>query len=226
MDPLQHLYHKLNAERTFQSLRHQQATPPLTGPPPYTTGPEEEMDFDSDSDDTDPNEERPSPIRLTINAAHSIHGSNNLVPITPNPLTDATRLSTVLLSALHQLQTATSDETLDISSAAELNAQARPIKRARAPKKTMRVAVVINCGITVIGDRNVIGNIALKPKSPSPSQSVAVPMSCSSPPPSVAGKGTKRKLPVSDQEDKGEVETEAGGERVWKKECLAVDEEE
>ncbi|KAK4560441.1 hypothetical protein LTR86_005637 [Recurvomyces mirabilis] len=149
MDPLQHLSQKLSAERTYQSLRQQQPTPPTTAPPPYT--PSERNDVDTDTDSDDEGEPTPSspPVKLTINAAHRIQGSNNLVPTSPTPLADATKFSAVLLAAVQQLNAA----------AAAAEASTGTARRA------LNVDLTINCGITVIGDRNVVGNVGLKAKS-------------------------------------------------------------
>ncbi|KAK4547384.1 hypothetical protein LTR36_001040 [Oleoguttula mirabilis] len=140
MDPIEQLCHKINTERTYQSLR-QQPTPPETAPPPYTPS-----DDDSDSDDDD-EPDTSSPLKLTINAAHSIQGSNNLVPTSPTPLADATKFSTILLAAVKQLNSV-ADNAGDGKS-----------------RRAVKIDLTINCGITVIGDRNVIGNVGLKPKS-------------------------------------------------------------
>lgn len=153
MDPISQLCQRLNAERTHQSLR-QQPTPPDSAPPPYTPS-----DADSDSDDENDDDEpsSSSPLKLTINAAHSIQGNNNLVPTSPTPLADATNFSTILLAAVKQLNNAAAN-------GAEAQVQ-----------RSLKVELTINCGITVIGDRNVIGNVGLKPRSSGQAAPGAVP---------------------------------------------------
>lgn len=146
MHPLEQLCQKLNAERTYQSTRERQP-PPETAPPPYT-----QSDTDSDSDDDE--DEASSPMRLTINAAHSIQGHNNLVPTSPTPLADATKFSALLLAAVKQL-----NSVAGVAS--------------ETTRRSLKVDLTINCGIMVIGDRNVVGNVGLKPKSPA--QAVAGP---------------------------------------------------
>ncbi|KAK5132924.1 hypothetical protein LTR08_008371 [Meristemomyces frigidus] len=147
MDPITQLCMKLDAERTHQSLR-QQPTPEETAPPP----PYSPSDADSDSDDEDDETDSSSPIKLTINAAHSIQGSNNLVPTSPTPLADATKFSTILLAAVKQLnQAGVSNNASD-----------------GKPRRALKIDLTINCGITVVGDRNVIGNVGLKPKASVP----------------------------------------------------------
>ncbi|KAK3672666.1 hypothetical protein LTR78_007478 [Recurvomyces mirabilis] len=148
MDPLQHISQKLSAERTYQSLRQQQPTPPTTAPPPYTPSESNDADTDTDSEDEDEAARSPSPVKLTINAAHRIQGSNNLVPTSPTPLADATKFSAVLLAAMQQLNAAAAAET-----------------STGTARRALKVDLTINCGITVIGDRNVVGNVGLKAKS-------------------------------------------------------------
>ncbi|KAI7523232.1 hypothetical protein KC331_g18793, partial [Hortaea werneckii] len=92
-----------------------------------------------------------------LNAAHNIQGSNNLVPTSPSPLADATRFTTLLLAAVKQLNSAASDPLS--SSASRIFPAAK-----RAPP--LNVDLTINCGITIVGDRNVVGNVSLKPKAP------------------------------------------------------------
>ncbi|KAH9838954.1 hypothetical protein Tdes44962_MAKER08117 [Teratosphaeria destructans] len=157
---------KMATEQTPHPLRHiqpppppQQQTTPETAPPPYTAfshaqTPGEDGEDDDDDDDPPDSEADPSdplPISLTINAAHTITGSNNLIPTTPSSpspttlLQDATRLSTLLLATLNQI-----------------NHHPSP-RRAKCP---LKLDLTIHCGLTVVGDRNVVGNVMLKPKGP------------------------------------------------------------
>ncbi|KAK3708920.1 hypothetical protein LTR37_011250 [Vermiconidia calcicola] len=141
MDPVTQMTNMVLAERTRRESQQQQ-TPPITPddaapPPPYT-----DSDSGSESDDE---VEPESPLSLTINAAHSIQGCNNLVPTSPTPLADATKFSTILLHAIKQLNNA---------------AEPSPSGRRR-----LKVDLTINCGITVVGHRNVIGSVGLKPKA-------------------------------------------------------------
>ncbi|KAK5722502.1 hypothetical protein LTR15_005733 [Elasticomyces elasticus] len=136
MDPVQHVCNKLNAERA----RWQKNDATNDAPPAYV---EADDDCESTEDTTDGEESGPpSPLKLTINAAHHIQGSNNLVPTSPSLLADTTRFSTLLLAAVSKLNEA-------------------------AEGRKLNVNLTINCGITVVGDRNVVGNVGLKPKSPS-----------------------------------------------------------
>ena len=140
MDTITHLTNKIMAERAHQPVVHQAID--TAPPPPYT---ESNSDTDDDSDDDDEEE----PMKLVINANHTVHGSNNLVPTSSSILADATKFSTILLSAVTQLNNAV----------AAANAQT-------GQPHCLRVDLTINCGIAVVGDRNVIGNIGLKPKAP------------------------------------------------------------
>ncbi|KAI6899506.1 hypothetical protein KC318_g19736, partial [Hortaea werneckii] len=92
-----------------------------------------------------------------LNAAHNIQGSNNLVPTSPSPLADATRFTTLLLAAVKQLNSAASEPVPPSS-------RIFPAAAKRAP--LLNVDLTINCGTTIVGDRNVVGNVSLKPKAP------------------------------------------------------------
>ncbi|KAI7523288.1 hypothetical protein KC331_g18755, partial [Hortaea werneckii] len=107
-----------------------------------------------------------------LNAAHNIQGSNNLVPTSPSPLADATRFTTLLLAAVKQLNAAATSDPLSSSSSRIFPAAKR------APPLT--VDLTINCGITIVGDRNVVGNVSLKPKAPA--QAFAGPAAAAHPP--------------------------------------------
>lgn len=106
-------------------------------PPPYTDA---DSDFEPDSEDS-----ADLPHKITINAGHTIHGSNNLVPITVSPATIATaaKMSAALLNAVAQLNNAAADGS----------------------SKRLRLDLTINCGVSVTGSRNVIGQFGLKPKT-------------------------------------------------------------
>ncbi len=140
MDPIAQLTQKLLVESARQPIQRQQQQPtPDTAPPPY------EDDSDSESDDVDSTTQS-SPLKVTINAAHQIQGNNNLVPTSPTALADAAKFSTILLHSLNAINNA----------AGQGAQQRRPVK----------LDLTINCGITVVGDRNVVGNVGLKQKSP------------------------------------------------------------
>lgn len=141
MDSITHLTQKILAERA----RQQQPTPPASeAPPPYSL--DDEMDSDSEE------EPAPLPVKLTINAAHTINGSNNLIPTSPAVLQDATKFSTLLLHAVNQINAA---NTLANSEAAQSSKMRRAI----------HVDLTINCGVTVAGDRNVIGHVGVRPRN-------------------------------------------------------------
>lgn len=140
MDPITHISQKILVERARQNS--QQRSPIEAAPPPYTSS-----DSGNDSDDEEEDDEPQSPLKLTINAPHSIQGSNNLVPTSPTPLADATKFSSLLLHAVNQMN--------NVANAPDMK-----------PRRNVKVELTINCGITVVGDRNVIGNVGLRPRPP------------------------------------------------------------
>jgi hypothetical protein len=123
-------------------------------PPPYT-------DADSDISPEDYNmfhnmAERPH--KLTINADTKVHGSGNLVPINNTSiLADASKFSALLLKAIAQL-----------NAAASANADADGV----TPR--LCVDLTINCGVSVVGSRNVVGNIGIKRKATVPAAGAEV----------------------------------------------------
>lgn len=113
-------------------------------PPPYT-------DADSDAEDYDHHQPQPQ-HKLTINADHKITGQGNLVSVNPSLLADATKFSAILLKTIAVLNAAAVSNN-------DGDGQTR---------RPLCVDLTINCGVHVIGSRNVVGNIALKRKAQIP----------------------------------------------------------
>jgi len=92
------------------------------------------------------------PHKITINADTKVHGSGNLVPINNTSiLADASKFSALLLKAIVQL-----------------NAVASANADADGSTPRLCVDLTINCGVSVVGSRNVVGNIGLKRKAGAP----------------------------------------------------------
>ena len=149
MSPITHITNKTMADRTRQpttttttsQIQDAEQAMDTSPPPPYT-------DADSDAGDYEPQQQQPH-HKLTINAEHKITGQGNLVPLNPSALADATKFSAILLKAIAQL-----------NSAASANGDGQT--------RQLCVDLTINCGVTVMGSRNVVGNIGLKRKAPVP----------------------------------------------------------
>lgn len=105
-------------------------------------------DVETSDDDEDGIEDDPSPVSVTLNAATSIRGMGNLIA-TP-ALNDATRFSALLLAAV---------QSLNAKAEAEANPNAAVLTTGDPGKvrPLLKVKLVLNCGIVVNGDRNVIG---------------------------------------------------------------------
>lgn len=97
---------------------------------------------DSDDDDEEEDDEDPSPITLTLNAGTFIKGNNNVVSASNLVLADATRFSALLSAAVQQLSTKIEEEAV-------LFGEGR--------RSGISVNLVINAGVTIMGDGNVIG---------------------------------------------------------------------
>lgn len=171
MEHITHMSQKMLIERARRNSQSRQTFE--TAPPPYSSS---ESSDDSDDDEED---ESQSPLKLTINAAHSIQGCNNLVPVSPTPLADASRFSTLLLHSINQMNNAISAEP-------------------STSRRKLKVDLTINCGITIVGDRNIIGNVGLRPR-PS-AQVVASP---AAPLASNAVVGAKRKVEEVSESPRG-----------------------
>ena len=128
MDQVIQIANRMIAQRTHNTTQIQA---PEVDPPPYAA---------SDASDSDDEEANEPATKITINAASSIRGNNNLVPTAPTLLADATQFSTLLLHAVNQ------------------------INNAAAASPGRPVELTINCGFTVIGDRNVVGAVGMRPK--------------------------------------------------------------
>lgn len=102
-------------------------------PPPAYSAEETLTDLEEEED-----EEDPSPVTLILNADTKVDGTGNMIA-TP-PLADATRLSTLLLAAVQSLNVARTSAT-----------------ESGSPTPMLQVNLTINCGITVVGDKNVVG---------------------------------------------------------------------
>lgn len=151
MSNLTHPNPKIMAERMRMPAGDGQQDTPIetataTGPPPpyadnhhhgmHNLGQDEEVECEGPT------------IDLTINAATQIHGHNNLVPQSQAQYQDASRITAVLMQALQQFH----ERTLG---AAQTEAQ-------HSTSGKMNISLTINCGTTIVGSRNVIGNFGVR----------------------------------------------------------------
>lgn len=148
MDP------KRPQKQTHRLFHLQQSTQLDTAPPPYTSSECIESSDEADEID-DADDEIDPPFKLSINNASHIQGNNNLIPTSPSPLVDATRFGTLLLAAVNQINNRAASEATVVAGGGKA-----------ARRRGLKVDLTINCGITVIGDRNVVGNIGIRPKAP------------------------------------------------------------
>jgi hypothetical protein len=107
--------------------------------------PEEEVEKEEEEDDTDTPE-------ITINASTQIRGSGNIVSIAQM---DSVRIANLITSMLNG-SPATKEEAPDTPSPAATPAQTSRTQ-VRGVKKWANVNITVNCGATIIGDRNIVG---------------------------------------------------------------------
>lgn len=143
-----------SCENTRSQLAGPPSPPPELAPPPYTDSrsfspPASDGADSCHEDDSDDHTARPvpKPMRVTINAAHQVQGSCNLLPINPTGAHDAARIGAALAHTLEQIQ------------------NSRHRGRSRRRESILHLDLTINCGITVVGHRNVIGPVTLKERS-------------------------------------------------------------
>lgn len=152
MDPrIAEILQKLIADGATQ-ITPGDAPPPYSLSGPSTTNPANNIAIDDEDEFSENDDDDPSPdVNFTINATHNIRGNNNIVPTAATTYSIASKLSDALVGSIERMH-----NPLDSLGS-------------RSSARRMKVSLTINCGITIIGDRNVVGNIphiGLKPKSP------------------------------------------------------------
>ncbi|GAB7350848.1 hypothetical protein MBLNU459_g1379t1 [Dothideomycetes sp. NU459] len=178
MDSLLHASRKILLERAASGNQTPTAQQTLdVSPPAYSDVcpdgyPKQPADYDcadSDSESDIDADEDPAPVTLTLNASTHVQGSGNLV--TTPALSDATRFCALLLAAVQKLNAAAETgvaassplpspsplTALSPLSAATTAGGAEAGQGSNRVRPTLRVQLVVNCGVTVTGDRNVIG---------------------------------------------------------------------
>ena len=174
MDSIPHALHKILIERAASAaLPTPNQSTDSTPPPPYSATAQSHPNlsdpydfYDSNVEDSEDSEDSdPSPVTLTLNTGPTITGSNNIISTLSSPLADATRFSALLLAAVQSLNAKAEEAAaVSVTSAAAASAteegSAHPSrKRALRP---LQVNLIINAGITVNGDRNVVGNAGIR----------------------------------------------------------------
>ncbi|KAL1306644.1 hypothetical protein AAFC00_005320 [Neodothiora populina] len=160
MDSLLHATRKIMIERArnLQSQTQAESDIPEVAPPAYS-----EVDEMRDSEDEI---DDPSPITLTLNAETNVQGQGNL--IASPALADATRFSALLLAAIQSLNAkaeaerqmlinATQNDSADSSAAGDGVTAGKAETNVKGFRPVLNVNLVINCGISVVGDKNVVG---------------------------------------------------------------------
>jgi hypothetical protein len=127
---------------------HPEYPTPDTAPPPYNHL-DSLSDAEEDSDDEDEEEDpvpttTPTPLKLKINARSQIKGSGNILPTSPSQMADANRFAALLVHTMNGIN--------------------RTANLGRGATGAVKLEVTIDCGITVIGDKNIIGPIRVNGK--------------------------------------------------------------
>lgn len=165
MDGLLHATRKILIERARATTQQDPDSIPDTAPPAYSaiapsTHPVAADPYDSEDDDDDDEDddstEDPSPVTVTLDATTSVQGQNNLVA-TGAALADATRFSALLLAAVQSLNARAEEEARLAALAPPASSAAGAGATPRAIRPILRVNLVLNCGINVVGDKNVVG---------------------------------------------------------------------
>jgi hypothetical protein len=113
-------------------------------------------------DEDDEEEEESAPrTNISIHAPTSIHGSNNIVTM---PMLDTTRLAGIIMTAINQKITAVGSQQNHFN-------------------------IHINCGINIVGERNIVGNLPMR-KYPMPGVPSTSTMAEVTPTPTVPNQAT------------------------------------
>lgn len=160
---------------------------------PPTAVAEEDLDSvdtasDSDceaEDDNTASSSAPSSPTLAVDAATVIHGSSNIIAVPP---VDGPRLTAILLSLLHgtlptQIQAQQQQQQQQQQAAAQSQGHRPPAVSAPLPhlpghlpgddggsrngNSKRPLSIRIDCGVRVVGDRNVIGGLTPPPRTSS-----------------------------------------------------------
>lgn len=108
--------------------------------------------YDEAVKDSDDEDEYIEPdVSLTIDAAQHIRGTGNLVPSGQVHVAQAVRFSTMLIN------TVCGTLKDQATSSASLN----PIER----RRPLQIKILVDCKISVVGDRNIVGAFAINHKS-------------------------------------------------------------
>ena len=108
---------------------------PTTTTPPPAYSRAASPSADSDTSDDAYVELRPPATTIRINAATTLHGSNNVVCTSPS--FDTARLVAVVSSALARSS----------------------VQMKEASRRSRNINIEVNCGVTIVGDRNVVGGL-------------------------------------------------------------------
>jgi hypothetical protein len=103
---------------------------------PYDPEEEEEKDDDEDTPE------------ITINAATQVRGNGNIISITQM---DSVRIANLITTMLYGGKVPEPGSPQRLPSMASLTAELKPARQ--YPK----INITVNCGATVIGDRNIVG---------------------------------------------------------------------
>jgi hypothetical protein len=107
--------------------------------------------YDPEEDDDVGNEEDDTP-EITINAATQIRGHGNIISIAQM---DSVRIANLIASMLNGEETKTSYACPPIPSSPSQERTTRT--EVRGIKKFPNINITVNCGATIIGDRNIVG---------------------------------------------------------------------
>lgn len=158
-----------SASQNSATSRRSEETDDMPAPPAYHTVvdphaplPNMRNPYDAVEDDEKDEDETPE---VTINAATQVRGNGNIISIAQM---DSVRIANLIAVMLHTTgsdvkegetpasastspHTSTSTSTHTLPSLASLTAPPKP------PLRYPKINITVNCGATVIGDRNIVG---------------------------------------------------------------------
>jgi hypothetical protein len=111
-----------------------------TAPIPNLRNPYEPEEEDEKDDDDTP--------EITINAATQVRGNGNIISITQM---DSVRIANLIATMLQEPKAPEPISSQTLPSLASLASEPKP------SRQYPRINITVNCGATVIGDRNIVG---------------------------------------------------------------------
>lgn len=144
---------------TRSNTRSDRNASTTTPPPAYANV---MINGEQDNDLSDCDAKQSAPIKIIVNARHAIKGHQNVVSPPQLLAADFAKFAAVLTNAVQRSTDDNADMANDSASSRCSAYQSNDIGRRQT---TVRIDFTVNHDVQITGDRNVMGAVAIKPKS-------------------------------------------------------------